>query len=123
MDVEGVSRSWRAPHLTAADSHARATKANAALSGNANGTPYIVAASAHKPLGQAAFSSPSDRSTAAAGWVAPRPRHDVLRIFDDFAVFEDEYRNEALAGQPLDLLATARDVGQRRQTVGLHHLR
>jgi hypothetical protein len=49
--------------------------------------------------------------------VVPRPLHDVVRILDDPAIVQDEHRNPALAGQPLDLLASARDVRQLPEAV------
>src|SRR5215211_7236597 len=51
--------------------------------------------------------------------VVPRPVHDVLRVADDLPVVENEYGNEALAGQSLDLPASAGDVRQRGEAVGL----
>ena len=59
-------------------------------------------------------------SAGAASPVGLRPGDDAFRLLDDLAVVEDEHRNKALVGQPLDLLATARDVRQRRKAVRLH---
>src|SRR5215207_1210189 len=52
-----------------------------------------------------------------------RPRDDVLGVLDHLAVVEHQGRHPRLPGQPLDLLAAARDVRQWRETVGLDDLR
>jgi hypothetical protein len=56
---------------------------------------------------------PRDHFTSAAGRVISRPRGDDLRALNDFAVVENENRDETLAGQLRDFLATARKVGSR----------
>ena len=64
-----------------------------------------------------------DRFGRIRSWVLSGPSGDVLRVRDHFPVVENEYRNVALPGEPLDLPATLRDVGQEPEAVRPHYLR
>src|SRR5438128_305731 len=102
--------------------HTRSRSASCAGALRARALRSSATTAARLPTSQASARVASRRSAGPAGRVLPRPGRDVLRVLDDLTVVEDQYWNPALAGQPLDLLATARDVGQRCEAVGLHHL-
>src|SRR4051812_11230108 len=54
--------------------------------------------------------------------IAPRPLRDVARVADDLPVVKHEHGHQALAGQSLDRLASAGDVRQGGEAVGLDDL-
>src|SRR4051794_23793224 len=78
-------------------------------------TPGRRASSAHA-IGTSASSYP-------VGRVVARPGRNLLRVLDDLAVVEHKHRDEALAGQPLDLPAPARYVRHLRKAIDLDDLR